>query len=53
MVPLPEFWPAPPLRELGPPTDSERVTIARILIRYGHPAPPPVVRNGVTPRRTW
>ena len=54
MVPLPEFWPTPPLRDLGPPTDSERVTIARILIRYGYPAPPPpAARFGAMLRRTW
>lgn len=53
MVALPELQLAQNLRDLGAPTDSERVTIARILIRYGYTAPPPLVRNGVTLRRTW
>lgn len=53
MVPLPKCGLAPPLRDLGPPTASERVTIARILLRYGYPAPPCAARDGAGPRRTW
>ena len=54
MVPLPEFRLRQPLPDHGPPTDMERVTIARILLRYGYPAPPPpAARSGAGPRRTW
>jgi hypothetical protein len=54
MVPLPDFRRAAPLRDLGPPTESERLIIARILIRYGYPAPPPpAVRYGGPLRRAW
>ena len=46
--------PAPPLRDLGPPTESERTIIARILIRHGYPPPrPPALRFAPPPRRTW
>ncbi len=45
---------AAPLRDLGPPTESERTIIARILIRHGYPPPlPPTLRFAPPPRRTW
>lgn len=46
--------PASLLRDLGPPTESERMTIARILIRHGYsPPPPPALRFAKLPRRAW
>lgn len=46
--------PAPRLRDLGPPTESERTIIARILIRHGYSAPTPLaLRFAKTPHRTW
>ncbi|MDX2209997.1 MAG: hypothetical protein SFV20_06510 [Sphingopyxis sp.] len=46
--------PASLLRDLGPPTESERTTIARILIRHGYSLPPPpALRLAKSPRRTW
>ncbi|MBA4747588.1 MAG: hypothetical protein H2056_02625 [Sphingopyxis sp.] len=54
MVPLPEIRLRQSLRDLGPPSAIERVTIARILLRYGYPAPPPpAARSGAEARRPW
>jgi hypothetical protein len=55
MEPKPNYGGKQTLRDLGPPTESERTIIARILIRHGYPPPlPPALRFGPPPRlRPW